>query len=520
MLGSPHSNRLNHAPFNESFCGSNKETAVKSLLKMTFALAVAMPIGCGQGQVAKQIAQQEAKQEAKTEVDRLEGTWTVVSIEENDKKAFEEKAEKPVWIIRNWAFGAPQGQKTPVHGAVFTKDAQFSGLGFHSLNPETSPKSLVASTPGGHGGLELPGIYKFEGDRLTICHASWGSNKRPTEFAAKPGCRLIVLSLVSHERDAQVEKFLDDMVNRRVREKQQAEADELELKSLTAKPALVIPLPTGRLGSVAFSPDGKQIATAVDLTTSSTTDVPGEVKLWDAVSGKEVALLTRPKGTIGVLAFSPNGKYLAATHRRGKVAQVWDATTGEQSKQNDANRDWLVDIAFNPAGDLLAISGGNVIVWDFMADKIIHEFNPVKVGRRVLNVAFAADGKSLAAAADDGATYVWDVQSGQEVQSRDRFLRTKEKLWPLPPGKEAADYLKQQHLMLSPNGQRMVTSKGKVMTISDTNSGKEILKVPFAGPLSFTADGQRLAQGTDIYYRNAGVPRSGGDEVKIWDLSE
>jgi WD40 repeat protein len=65
--------------------------------------------------------------------------------------------------------------------------------------------------------------------------------------------------------------------------------------------------------SVAFSPDGKRLAT---LSRDNT------VKVWDAQTGQELLFL---KGGGGSVAFSPDGHRLAAGAADGTVT-IWDAT--------------------------------------------------------------------------------------------------------------------------------------------------------------------------------------------------
>jgi WD40 repeat protein len=60
--------------------------------------------------------------------------------------------------------------------------------------------------------------------------------------------------------------------------------------------------------ALALSPDGKLVATG---------DSDNGVTLWDAAEGKE--FVTFPKDVVSVLAFSPDGKQLAAA---AKVRQL------------------------------------------------------------------------------------------------------------------------------------------------------------------------------------------------------
>jgi WD40 repeat protein len=59
---------------------------------------------------------------------------------------------------------------------------------------------------------------------------------------------------------------------------------------------------TGRIRSVTFSPDGKQIASTGD---------DGAASIWDATSGANLVTLPVDSAGAGSVAFSPDGKRLA-----------------------------------------------------------------------------------------------------------------------------------------------------------------------------------------------------------------
>jgi hypothetical protein len=98
---------------------------------------------------------------------------------------------------------------------------------------------------------------------------------------------------------------------------------------------------------VAFSPDGSRLATA---------GADGLAKMWDAATGRELLTLIGHTDSLYSLAFSPDGRYIATSSDvEDTTVKVWDAQTGEEiyTLAGHVARVW--GLAFSPdschAGD-------------------------------------------------------------------------------------------------------------------------------------------------------------------------
>jgi sugar lactone lactonase YvrE/predicted Ser/Thr protein kinase len=289
-----------------------------------------------------------------------------------------------------------------------------------------------------------------------------------------------------------------------------------------ARPHLTATLPAGRgeIFSVAFSPDGRTIATggrdravrlwtvaghrpagtlaghrhpistaafSPDGRTLATGGHDGEVILWNAPRHRAIATLRTHGRSVGALTFSPDGAVLATA---GDAVGLWNVARHRKVRSLPTTGESLLAASFGPRGTTLATAGTRTVrLWH-----VTDHGRPATVTRLTSpsgGMAFSADGRMLAGGNEDHGVRLWDVGGH-------RLLTT-------VPGAHA------NAVAFSPDGHTLACASGRAVLLWNTTTATPAARLDAGArtveAVAFSPDGRTLA--------------TAGDDatVRLWDLA-
>jgi WD40 repeat protein len=234
--------------------------------------------------------------------------------------------------------------------------------------------------------------------------------------------------------------------------------------------------------AVAYRPDGRRLASA---------GKDGTVKVCDAETGQLYLTLRGHTGPVFAVAYSADGSRLLSASRgargpdfddpvRPGEIKVWDAATGKSIRSDPADKGFVYSVGISPDGKRVALAAADdkLRVWNVDDGKTVFSAD-----QETPWVTFLPNGKQLAAVAGQG---------GRTIHVRDAETGKVEKT--LKPGKPAFRFA------VRPDGKRLAALGAEDVAVLDVESGKTLhtfTMEPSVGALEWTADGSGLVLAVD-----------------------
>ncbi|MEO8288910.1 MAG: helix-turn-helix domain-containing protein [Chloroflexota bacterium] len=231
---------------------------------------------------------------------------------------------------------------------------------------------------------------------------------------------------------------------------------------------------TNSVQAIAFSPDGKYLATASDDKTA---------RLWETTTGKQLLVFSEHNDGVQGITFSVDGKYIFTTSR-DHTARQWDVTTGGQVHLFSGHTDQVNIVVASADGRYLVTSSedGTARLWDIASGQAVRTFTGSNGA--LSGVAISPDGKYVLAGGAGNTPQMWELATGQAVRTfvgHTNFIT---------------------ELAFSPDGKQMVSgSEDHTVRIWDVATGKQLSL--YSGhkdtvrDVAFSPDGKYVLSGSN-----------------------
>lgn len=352
--------------------------------------------------------------------------------------------------------------------------------------------------------------FSPDGTLVATCSRDFGDNA-PRVWDTASG-RLVTL-LGGHEQRAWDIAFSPD--GRRLA----TVADDRTIKMWSAEDWACIDTLVGHeawVTAVAFSPNGQRLAT---------TSGDRTVRLWDVATGEPILSMVGHSEAPAAVRFDPNNRFVASGGHDASV-RLWDVSTNTEPIVLAVHQKPVWGIAVSADGSRIATGSEDCMarIVDATTLEVVASWRPH--GSTCSGLAFSPDGETIATCSWDGAAAIWDATSqrrqrdlvghGQHIwsiafspdgtriatASGDRTAR----LWNVATGATTATLKGHgdgvRTVAFSPDGRRVATSSwDKTARVWDATTGEELLVLrghtALVRSVAFNADGSLLATASD-----------------------
>jgi WD40 repeat protein len=246
---------------------------------------------------------------------------------------------------------------------------------------------------------------------------------------------------------------------------------------------------TEGVSCLAYSRDGLTLATGHD---------DGTVRLWDADTGMQRAVLTGHAARVRALAFAPHGRQLASGGAAGEV-KLWHLPANRLQTTLDGHDGPVTCLAYSLDGTTLVSCGADRTVRLWYAEGGTFRRTLQGHADGVSCLAYCPDGRTVASASLDHTVKLWDVGFGS--------------FWATLSGHSGGVTA----LAYSPDGELLVTGgHDGALRLWNAVTAREV--ATFAGP----GEGRTLPVCCLAFAPNGWTVASGGagEGVRVWDVTE
>jgi WD40 repeat protein len=191
------------------------------------------------------------------------------------------------------------------------------------------------------------------------------------------------------------------------------EAPPATTTTVNNKRALIFTGHLAAVNAVAWSPDGKLLASASDDT---------YVQVFEVATGKRRVVYTGHAKEVATVAWSPNGRLIASAGQDGMV-HVWDAATGKNMLLYKGHSNRVNSVSWSTDGQAIASGSEDktVQVWNSTSGNLLFNFTGHTSG--VLCVGWQPDNSSVASGSWDGTLRDWaTIQHGDHFAAGDQIF--------------------------------------------------------------------------------------------------